>query len=266
MTIRSALVLLLACGAAPAAEPSTDGRADEIRAESTAPRRDAAEVSREGTFLPTTLSARIGDQRVAATALGGFDTADGQGALATFLVEGALFNRITLRVGVEYLPASTTWSPTVGFRAGLLRQEKYGVDLGFSAVYKQRGYTQSSGEFEFALTIDHRWNKFGVFGNVVFGTGIDPRERDGELRAAFLWFAHPRVNVGLDARARFDLGEDTPGREEDQLKSNIDFFGGPVLSVAVSRFALLAQAGAHVLVADDTAAGFFATGGVGASF
>ncbi len=264
--LKGTVALWFVALASAAAARAGELPADEVRAQGEAPRRDAAEVTREGTFLPTTLSARIGDQRVTATALGGFDMADGQGALATFLVEGALFNRVTLRVGVEYLPASATWSPTVGFRAGLLRQERFGVDLGFSAVYKQRGYTQSSGEFEFALMIDHRWRKFGVFGNVVFGTGIDPRERDGELRAAFLYFAHPRVNVGVDARARFDLGDDTPGREEDALKSNIDFMAGPIVSVAVSHFVLLAQAGVHTLVADDTAAGFFATGGVGASF
>jgi hypothetical protein len=241
--------------------------ADELHLQSWAPRRDAAEVTREGTFLPTTLSARIGDQRVTAIGLGGFDTAARQGPLATFLVEGALFNRVTLRFGADYLPASGTWSPTVGFRAGLMRQEKYGVDVGFSAVYKQRGYTQSSGEFEFALMVDHRWRRFGLFGNAVFGTGIDPRERDGELRAAFLWFAHSRVNVGLDARARFDLGDQTTSRERDNLASAFDFTAGPILSVAVWHVVFLAQVGMHTLLAGDQAiSGFVATGGVGASF
>jgi hypothetical protein len=266
MTIRSALALvLLAAGVARAGEPMDDVHAAAPDAPR-APKRDAADVAREGTFLPSTLSARVGDQRVAAVALGGYDMADSQGALASFLVEGALWNRLALRAGVDYLPATGAWSPSVGLRAGLLRQERHGVDLGFSAVYKQRGYTQSSGEFEFALAVDHRWRTLGLYANVVFGTGIDPRERDGELRAALLWFAHSRVSVGVDARARFDLGDDTPGREQDRLKSTIDFLGGPLVSVAVSHFVLLAQAGVHVLQADDTAAGFFATGGAGACF
>jgi hypothetical protein len=260
MTRATALLVTFAAAVAAADErPPAD--ADR------APRRDAAEVAREGTFLPFTLSGRIGDQRVSAVALGGYDTSDAEGPIATAVVEGALFNRVALRVGIDYLAPTNAVSPSVGLRAGILRQEQFGVDVGFAIVYKQRGYTESSGEFELAFTIDHRWRKLGLFGNLVFGTGIDPRERDGEVRAAVIWFAHERVNVGLDARARFDLGGDTPGREKNKLESDFDLVAGPLVSVAVSHVVFLAQAGVHSRLQQDTAyTGFVAQGGLGLAF
>src|SRR5262245_19624067 len=42
---------------------------------------DAAQVSRDGTFLPFTLSARIGDQYIAGRVLGGYDSTEGEGGL-----------------------------------------------------------------------------------------------------------------------------------------------------------------------------------------
>src|SRR5207302_5025611 len=72
--------------AAPAPAPGSTVRSDEpvVRA------RDAQTGVREGTFLPQTLSARIGDQRVMALALAGYDTTAGQGALFQTVVEGAI--------------------------------------------------------------------------------------------------------------------------------------------------------------------------------
>src|SRR4051794_1307931 len=47
--------------------------------EPVARRNSAAQVTRDGTFLPTTLPARVGDHYVAALFLGGYETTPGQG-------------------------------------------------------------------------------------------------------------------------------------------------------------------------------------------
>jgi hypothetical protein len=232
-----------------------------------APARDAATVTRDGTFLPTTLAARIGDQRIAVFSQGGYDTAPAQGAVFSTVVEGAVYNRVALRAGIEYSPSITSVSPSVGVRVGILRQEKFGIDLGFVAQYKNLGFSEASGEFEFLALLGHRWNRLGLFANIAYGQGLDAGERDVEARLAFLYAVHRLVNVGVDARARIDLGEEDEARDAKKLTSQFDFIGGPLVTVAVSQVMFMVQAGAHALVVNETAqAGFAAIGGIGTAF
>jgi hypothetical protein len=229
--------------------------------------REAAQVTRDGSFLPTTLSARIGDQRVIALSQGGYDTAPGQGAAFSTIVEGAIVNRVAIRAGIEYVPSLEQVSPSAGLRVGILRQERQGVDLAVAAQYKNLGFSEASGEFEFLVMVARRWNRLALFANLAYGQGLDEGERDAEARVAFLYAVHPRVNVGLDARARLDLGEEDAAREEKQLNSQFDFLGGPLVTVAVSHVMFMLQTGAHALVQNETAhAGFAALAGVGTSF
>lgn len=231
------------------------------------PARDGAAGVRDGTFLPETLSARIGDQRVMGYALGGYDTTAGQGALFQSVVEGALYNRVALRVGVDYAPTSQLFSPSVGLRVGILRQERYGVDFGMAAFYKNEGFTEAKGEFEMLVMLARRWNRLALFANLAYGQGIDPGERDGELRVGLMYQLHERVQLGLDTRARFDLGEETPQRQMARLESDFDLIAGPVAAVTVGHFVFLAQAGGRVVVvAEQARGGFAAMGGVGTMF
>jgi hypothetical protein len=102
---------------------------------------------------------------------------------------------------------------------------------------------------------------------VVYGQGIDPAERDGEARVAVLVTLTDRVNLGLDARARLDLGEETPARAASKLESDFDFVGGPVLSVAVGPLAFMAQVGGTAVVQQETPhGGVMAQGGLGGAF
>ena len=251
------LALLTVAALAPAAGAEEEGPV----------RRDAATVSRDGTFLPLTLTPRIGDQRVMGMFLGGYDTAQGQGATFSSVVEGALFNRVALRVGVDYLSGTGQWSPSAGVRVGILRQEKYGVDLGLAAMYKNTGFSEANGEFELIVSIGRRWNRFSLFGNAAYGQGLTATERDAEARVGFLYAVHERVNVGFDARARFDLGADDPARVTKKLETEFDLLAGPLASVAVGPVAFLAQAGAHVMsIHEEPIVGFAAIGGVGAAF
>ena len=238
-----------------------------VAEEENPPRRDALQVSRDGTFLPLTLTARIGDQRIIGMVTGGYDTAQGQGATFNSVVEGALENRVALRVGVDYLSGTNQWSPSVGLRVGVLRQEKYGIDLGIAAMYKNTGFSEANGEVELIVSVGRRWNRLALFGNAAFGQGITPTERDAEARVALLYAVHERVNVGFDARARFDLGDENAARATKKIEADFDLVAGPVATVAVGPLALMAQAGVHTLVIhEQPLVGLAALGGVGACF
>ena len=215
-------------------------------------RRDAQTVTEDGQLLPGTFAARIGDQRVIALAMGGYDSAASQGATFAGLVEGAIFNRVALRVGFDYLQAQGGGNVSAGLRFGILRQELNGIDLGVLVQYKQRGFSQSNGEIEIALAGSRRWNRFGVYANLVYGQGFEQQERDGEVRLAGLYTLGQRFNVGLEARSHFDLSESggkarVPGSPPEAA---FDLVAGPMASVSLGPILLLAEAGFHTLVLD----------------
>jgi hypothetical protein len=263
--MRTALVAMALLLAAPAGadEPGIPHVDEELPVK----RRDAAQVARDGTFLPTTWSARVGDQRVAAWSLGGYDTAPGEGGLFQTVVEGAIANRVALRAQIEYVPSLEQVAVTAGLRVGILRQEKHKIDFGLAAFYKNRGFSEADGEIEVAVLLARRWGRLGTFANVVYGQGINPDERDAEIRLAALYAANEHVNLGMDVRARLDLGEHDAARDADKLENDFDFIAGPMVSYAVSHLYLTAQAGVHTVVQREVAsAGFVALGGVGTAF
>jgi hypothetical protein len=83
-----------------------------------------------------------------------------------------------------------------------------------------------------------------------------------------LWYAHPRINAGLDMRARFDLGEDDAGREKNKLEADFDFLGGVIGQLTVvEHLVLMAEVGPHVVVIQEKpSAGVAAIVGVGATY
>jgi hypothetical protein len=235
---------------------------------------DAAQVSRDGTFLPLSVSARIGDQYVSAQVIGGYDSTEGEGGLVHSVVEGAIFNRLAVRVGLDYRQEAGDPRISAGLRAGILRQEQHKVDLGLVALYKNKGFYESDGELELMLTLARRWGRTGLFANLVYGQGFEQRERDAEVHLALLFAAHQRVNVGLDTRGKFDLGEEAAA-DADDLHRRFDFIGGPLVSVSVGPVAFLANAGVHVALfelasagaaAQSTAVGGIAMAGLGSCY
>ncbi len=226
-----------------------------------------AQAAREGQFLPTTLPAAIGDRRVHGLFMGGWDGGPLQGGTFSALLEAGLFHRVALRVGVGYLNPVGLVEPSVGLRVGLLTQEKNRVDLSFGAAYNNVGFTEATGELELSLAVGHRWQRLALVGNVLYGQGLVPEERDGEVRLAALVLVQRRVNVGLDARARFDLGDDTPRRVRNKLESDIDVLAGPLAMVTFGHRVALAQVGFHSAAQNDhfsTGAAAFA--GLGATY
>jgi hypothetical protein len=243
--------------------PNPEAPAPSVRADSPVKIRDGEQGMRDGTFLPLTLGARIGDQRVMGMGLGGYDTtgSDQGGALFHSVVEGALLNRVALRAGVDYSAPDQKFAPSVGLRLGILRQERFGIDLGVAALYKNTGFSEPDGEVEMIVMVARRWNRLGLYGNVAYGQGIKPRERDGEVRVALLYQLARHFHLGFDARGRFDLGEG------DRVDMPFDLVAGPVVGATVGKFGFLAQAGGRVAIVNDNAiGGFTALGGVGALY
>jgi hypothetical protein len=198
-------------------------------------------------------------------ALGGYDTTGGGAGGARFesVVEGALAGRFSLRVGVEYAPPDAQWSPSVGARVAILRQERFGVDLSMAALYKKAGFSEPDGEIEIIVMLARRWNRFGLFGNLAYGQGLQAAERDGEVRVALLYQLTRRFHLGLDARGRFDLGSKGGGGVDKAF----DLIVGPVAGVTVGHFVFLAQAGGRMAVVNENPiGGFTALGGVGAVY
>jgi hypothetical protein len=228
----------------------------------------AADVAREGQLLPQTFSATIGHKQVIGVFTGGYDSAPNQGPQFGAVVEGQLFNRVALRVGVDYQDGIHNVYPSVGLRVGILRQDKYKVDLAVLGQYKNLGFSEASGEFEVGVLVGHRWRHVGAQLNALYGQGLDEGERDAEVRASLLWFAHPRINAGLDMRARFDLGADDPGRTKAKLESDFDFLGGLIGQLTVvEHLVLMAEVGPHVVVIHENAsAGVAAIAGVAATY
>jgi hypothetical protein len=199
-------------------------------------------------------------------AFGGYDTNGTQGGVFTGVIEGALFNRVALRVGYDWLAGG---SISAGVRLGLLRQELQGVDLGFFVQYKQHGFSEPNGEVEMALTASRRWGRFGLFGALVYGQGIQRNERDGEVRLAGLYSFRKRYNLGFEARSHFDLGEASGAKSPSEAA--FDLVAGPLGSVSLGPVALLVEAGLHTLVLDAggqdvVSNGFVALAGAGAAF
>lgn len=257
MHIHRFLLLLLAI-AAPA-------RADEAEPP---PRRDAAQSTRDGLLLPFTLSARVGDARVVATALGGYSTADYRGGLFGAVVEGQIVNRVAIRAGYEFTQGNlvTPNAFSAGVRVALLRQERHYIDLALSAAYRSIGLTESNGLVELGLLVGRRFGNLGLFANFTFAQGFSLETHHGEVRLAALYNFTDRFALGFDTRGRFDMASVVGPELEPEV--DIDIIAGPMATYSIGPISFIGQVGGQVLTFEERkpAGGFAAQAGLGASF
>jgi hypothetical protein len=221
------------------------------------------EMARDGSLLPTVWSPRIGPQYVSAIALGGYSSAANQGGAFSAIVEGAILRRVAIRVGTEYSQESQP-SFNAGVRINFIEQERFGINLGGMALYKNTGFS-GNGELEMALLISRRWNDVSLVGNFVYGQGlvVGGAERDVEGKLALLYDVKQRIHLGLDNRARWNIGT----YRAIATPITFDYIGGPLVGVDVGPVMFLAQTGAQVYVQDSqTHAGVIALAGVAASY
>jgi hypothetical protein len=149
----------------------------------------------------------------------------------------------------------------------LLSQERQGVVGAVALFYKAEGFTEAEGEIETVLSLGTRVGRTLILGNVAYGQDPEGHERDGELRAATLVRFPSGLQLGLDARARFDLGsEEAKLRAAREPKFDLD--AGPVAILALGPVALAAHAGVSVIRRVDERAegGVVALAGAGTAF
>jgi hypothetical protein len=254
----SMLAVMLALGA-----PSMAAAQEAEVEREIVPAADVATAARDGAFLPSTLSPRVGAVPALVSAYGGYDSAH-EAAIGTVVTEVRLWGPVAIRIGVEYSPIRNEPRPTVGGRVQLLRQERHGVDGALGVFYRPEGFTEPEGEIETFASIGRRFDRVSLLGNLVYGQDPEGNERDGEVRAGAL-YAAGRFTLGLDARFRFAIG--TQKGTMAAAEPKLDLLAGPVAMVAVGPLLLFAEAGPSLLkVGGETSFGVAGVSGVGAVF
>lgn len=215
------------------AEPADAPQAERVGA--------AIQSADAGMFLPFSVSPRTDSQRGVVRVLGGYDSARERMQLEA-LGDVTIFGPVAVRLGATYGQRQDTFRPTVGLRVQALSQERQGIDLGVGAFYKPEGFTEPEGEIELMLTFARRFGRLASFANVVYGQDPEGRERDGELRLGALYALATPLQLGLDARLRFDLGSEEEKRAGEG-GAEYDLVVGPTASYALGTVALIAQTG-----------------------
>jgi hypothetical protein len=254
---------LIALGAAPsrAEEREQDGESP------TSSWSDAVQqASLAGGFLPLSLAPSVGQSAALSSGTAGYDSAKGAPSFESF-AEARVFGPFALRVGTRLNDGNRELAPFVGGRVQLLTQARHGVDGALAAFYKTEGFTETEGEVEVLASVGGRIGSVLLIGNLAYGQDAEGRERDGELRAASLVRVAPKLQLGVDARARFDLGS-MRARLVASQEPTYDLDAGPLLVFAVGPLALSAQVGASVVRRLDRMAelGAVALGGLGTAF
>jgi hypothetical protein len=226
------------------------------------PEPDVQVAAEAGSFVPQTLSARVGATPGLALGSGGYDSARRAPSMDS-AAEVSVWGPFALRAGVTYSTDSKRMRPSVGGRVQVLRQEAHGIDGALSVFFKTEGFTEPEGEIETFASIGRRFQHFAVTGNLVYGQDPEGNERDGEIRFAAFRQGR-RLGIGLDSRLRFAIGVQHVSNVEPKL----DFFGGPVGTLLAGPVALFAEAGpsAFEVAGSPVRAGVSGLAGVGASF
>jgi hypothetical protein len=244
--------------------------AAQTRGEEAAPRRTwsstVQQAGRDGSFLPLTLAPSVGPMAAHAAALGGYNGAERAGAMQSF-AEARVYGPLALRVGARLNEGGKEVGPSIGARFQLLSQAKQGLNFGAALFYKAEGFDEPEGEIETLLSISRRWNDWLFVGGIAYGQDPEGNERDGELALATLLQLQDAFQLGLDARARVDLGSPR-ARTLSSGEPQFDLDAGPIMTWALGPIALSAHAGVAVIAFADAPAraGVVALAGLGTAF
>jgi hypothetical protein len=219
-----------------------------------------------GSFLPLSLSPRVGGVAAEAAGYGGYDSAESAGVMSSF-AEARIYGPLAVRAGATLNDGGEELGPFIGGRVQLLTEADHGIDAGAAVFYKAEGFDEPEGELELVLSIGKRVGRTLLIGTLAYGQDPEGNERDGELRAAALFRLAPSLHLGVDAQGRFDLGSD----REKLRKTNeptYDLDAGPVLTCALGPIALMAHSGVSVVrrLEQPADVGVVALGGIGTAF
>jgi hypothetical protein len=220
----------------------------------------AAVSGEAGMFLPTTIAPRVDSQRGFVRALGGYDSAQRRGQFEA-LADVTIIGPLAARVGAAYGQRTNTFRPALGLRVQALSQEHQGIDLGFGAFYKPEGFTEAEGEVEVVVALGRSFGRLGTFANLVYGQDPEGAERDGEVRLGALYAWNEQLQLGADARFRFDLGSEE-GKAREEGGAEWDLVIGPTASYALGPVAAIAQVGLSLFGVEPARAGVLALFGL----
>jgi hypothetical protein len=228
------------------------------------PAEPAMAASGNGSFLPETLSAKVGGTRVFAYGSGGYDSSR-RGLLIDSAVEAQVWGPFALRFHATYSNDTDRMRPSIAGRAQFLRQARHGVDGSVTVFFKTEGFTEAEGEIETFLSLGRRFENLTVIADLVYGQDPEGNERDGEVHAAVFHQAG-WLMYGLDSRVRFAIG--TQHGRAATTEPVVDFLGGPVATAATGVGAIFAQVGpsAFQLSTGPTQVGVAVLAGLGAAY
>lgn len=221
-------------------------------------------AARAGQFLPLSLSPSVGPNRALGGGFAGYDSAAQAPRFESF-AEARVYGPFALRFGAQTRAENQTIAPSIMGRAQILSQASHGIDGGVALAYKAEGFTELEGEIEVLVAVARSFGNWRVLGNLAYGQDPEGRERDGEFRAAALCHLGTLYYLGLDGRARIDLGEEQGEAQKAHEEPKFDFDVGPVLHVALGPVALSAHAGVSGTRRGeaDTRVGFMGLAGLG---
>jgi hypothetical protein len=218
----------------------------------------------DGSFLPQTISARIGSTGAFAYGSSGYDSSR-HSPLVDSAFEVRVWGPFAIRAQTTYSNDTDKMRPSIAGRVQALRQEKNGIDGALTIFFKTEGFTETEGEIETCASLGRRFERMTVVGNVVYGQDPEGNERDGEIHAA-VFHRRKWLIYGVDSRARFAIG--TQHGHAATTEPVIDFLGGPVGIVAAGPISVFAQAGpsAFQLANSPARFGLAMLAGLGAAY
>lgn len=231
-----------------------------------APREvSAAESAAAGAFSAFNIAARSDTQRTLARAVGGYEGASDKALFDTAL-EARIMERIALRAGGSYLPASDGFGLRFGGKVDALRQETTGVDLAIAGGYESTGFNEVAAVGG-QLALGRSFGRLLLLANVGYARGLEQQEEQyASAGAAALYRVTSDMQVGVDSRFRIDLERDD---DEPPGEREWDLLAGPQVTVAVGPIALSGSAGLsaqRLRLEADTQVGALGQLGVGAAF
>jgi hypothetical protein len=217
-----------------------------------------------GTLLPYSIGARHERQGILIGGYGGFDQAKRAPVMAGTLA-ATFIERVTLRAVATNAGMSDRLTPTVGVLFDLLRESEVGLDLAVGGDYEHESWSTTPGVVTHAV-LGKTIGLTRLQANAGFGLGIERGERYGDLRLSGLHPVAQQLYAGIDSRARVDLERDM---DEPSGELDWDVQAGPVVTLALGRFALSATGGVSAWkqrTADNAKVGAVGSLGVGAAF
>lgn len=219
----------------------------------------------DGTMMPWSIAARHARQGILISSYGGFDAAKRAPIMAGVL-DATLMDRVTLRAVATNTGMSDQLKPNVGLVFDLMRESDYGFDFALAGDYDVEGWSRVPAVGTRAL-LGTTLGMTRLQANAGFNLGLDRGAHYGDLRLSGLHPVAQALYAGIDTRARLDLASGMADGPSGALAWDVQ--AGPVISLAVGRFAVSATGGVSAWkgrMSEQSKVGAMGALGVGAAF